>query len=44
MLAILYNDERTKSRQFFELLQKMFVGEVIRKAHVEEFLQKLEDH
>ena len=44
LIAILYNDERTKSRQFYELLQKMFVGEVIRKSHVEDFLQKLEDH
>ena len=43
LLAILYNDERLKSNQFYDLLSKMFVGEVIKNEHVEEFKQKLED-
>ena len=43
LLAILYNDERMKSNQFYDLLAKMFVGEVIKNEHVEEFKQKLED-
>ena len=33
-IAILYNDERVKSNQFYDLLAKMFVGEVIRQEHV----------
>ena len=33
-----------KSNQFFDLLSKMFVGEVIRKEHVIEFKKKLEDY
>ena len=42
-IAILYNDERVKSNQFYDLLAKMFVGEVIRQEHVQEFKAKLED-
>jgi COP9 signalosome complex subunit 4 len=30
LLAILYNDERCKSNQFYDLLAKMFLGAVIR--------------
>lgn len=37
LLAILYSDERTKSNQFYDLLAKIFNGEVIRKEHVVEF-------
>lgn len=44
LLAILYNEERLKSNQFFALLSKMFVGEVIRREHVEDFKGKLEDY
>ena len=44
LLAILYTEERMKSNQFFDLLSKMFVGEVIRKEHVVEFKKKLEDY
>ena len=43
LLAILYSDERIKSNQFYDLLAKMFVGEVIRKEHVQEFTKNLED-
>lgn len=43
LLAILYSDERIKSNQFYDLLAKIFNGEVIRKEHVAEFKQKLED-
>ena len=43
LLAILYNEERLKSNQFFPLLSKMFIGEVIRREHVEDFKGKLED-
>ena len=42
-LAILYSDERMKSNQFYDLLAKMFVGEVIRKEHVQEFTKDLAD-
>lgn len=42
LLAILYSDERMKSNQFYDLLAKMFQGEVIRKEHVREFTQNLE--
>lgn len=42
-IAILYNDERIKSNQFYDLLSKMFVGEVIRQEHVVDFKAKLAD-
>ena len=42
-MAILYSDERCKSNQFYDLLAKMFEGEVIRPAHVQAFTQNLED-
>ena len=44
MLSILYNEDRIKSNQFYELLSKMFTGEVIRPEHVQEFKAALEDY
>lgn len=44
LLATLYNEDRLRSNQFFDLLAKMFVGEVIRQEHVLEFKNKLEEH
>ena len=43
MVAILTSDERAKSNQFYELLNKMFVGVVVRPADVTEFKASLED-
>ena len=44
LLAILYNDERLKSNQFYDLLAKMYLGSVIRQEHVEEFKNSLETY
>ena len=41
LLAILYNDERAKSNQFYDLLSKMYIGEVIRQQDVVEFKNAL---
>ena len=43
MLAILSGDERAKSNQFYDLLNKMFQGAVIRPEMVEDFKGQLED-
>jgi len=37
LVTVLYNDLRTKSLQFFGLLQKMFMGEIVKREHVTEF-------
>lgn len=37
LMAVLHNDIRIKSSQFYELLQKMFMGEVVKREHVTEF-------
>lgn len=44
MLTTLYKDERVKSNQFFDLLQKFFKGEVIKSQHVKEFEDSLQAH
>jgi len=44
MLTTLYKDERVKSNQFFDLLQKFFKGEVIKHEHVKEFEDSLQAH
>ena len=41
LLTVLYNDMRTKSLQFFGLLQKMYMGEIVKREHVSEFHQSL---
>lgn len=37
LVTVLYNDLRTKSLQFYGLLQKMFMGEIVKREHVTEF-------
>lgn len=44
MLTVLYDDIRTKTLQFYGLLQKMFMGEVVKREHVEEFQKSLQTH
>ena len=43
MLAILTSDERAKSNQFYDLLNKMFVGVIVRPDDVVEFKNSLEE-
>lgn len=44
LMTVLFNDIRTKSLQFHGLLQKMFMGEVVKREHVTEFQQSLQTH
>jgi COP9 signalosome complex subunit 4 len=37
LVTVLHKDERLKSNQFYELLSKVFVGEVVKREHVTEF-------
>ena len=43
LLAVLHNDERLKSNQFYDLLAKMFKGERIDYTNVQEFKETLEE-
>ena len=40
----MHNDERMKSNEFYDLLAKMFKGERIDYANVQEFNETLEDY
>lgn len=44
LIAVLHNDERLKSNQFYDLLGKMFRGERIDVNNVQEFKDTLEEY
>lgn len=43
LLSVLHNDERIKNIQFYDLLAKMFKGERIYQANMQEFSETLEE-
>ena len=44
LLGILHKEERVKNNPFYDVLSKMFYGEIIRQEHVAEFKESLEAH
>ena len=44
LLGILQKEERVKANQFYDVLSKMFNGEIVKQEHVKEFKGSLEAH
>lgn len=44
LMGLLHKEERVKSLEFYEVLNKFFNGEIIRQEHVKEFRKSLEEH
>ena len=44
LLGILHKEERVKANQFYDVLSKMFNGEIVKQEHVQDFKGSLEPH
>lgn len=44
LLAMLYKDERATNLKFFSLLERMYLGQIVKKQQIKEFEEQLADH